>query len=227
MGLLKNALPRATREHIARYADDRLPDGFIRKNFANGISVGGFLLVAAGAKIGGKSGLALRAVGEAADDVDGDAARALGTDSKSGAMIDVVLDKFKVGIELKKLWEDSGKLEAPEQIKRRLALGFIAGKHATNAALNVAAQAKGLEPHSSFAGRVNLWVDGVAIAAFGLSDVVDNKDASKTIANVGYTMTTIGAITGAIAAYGYARVLQEMPPQTGESEAPYFAAIAE
>jgi len=193
----------------------------VRDNFANAISVGGFLLVAAGAKIGGKAGLALRAVGETADDLDGDTARALGTDDKGGAIIDAVLDKFKVAIEIKKLWEDATKLEGSEQLKRRLALGFIAGKHATNATLNVTAQARGLEPHSSFAGRANLWVDGVAIAAFGLSDVVDNKDVGKTIANVGYAMTAVGAVTGAIAAYGYTKVLQETP-RLGETEVPYF-----
>lgn len=61
----------------------------------------------------------------------------------------------------------------------------------------------GLEPHSSAAGKANLWVDGIAIAAFGASDVAEDPNIREDLARVGYAATAIGVATGGAAIAGY------------------------
>lgn len=100
MGATKYLSPKVARQEIVSFVDERLPDGVLRSNFANLISVGGAVLVTVGTKVDGKTGLVLRAAGEALDDIDGDAARALGIDSDFGALLDPILDKYKMLLEL-------------------------------------------------------------------------------------------------------------------------------
>lgn len=203
MGILKHAIPRSVRGQMVEYVDDKLPDGFARRNLANTITISGALLVMAGAKMGGKKGLALRAIGEALDDVDGDTSRAFNIASRGGAILDPLLDKFKMLLELITLWRQSAELPDAERLERRLALGFIAGKHTVNAALNASSFLLGLEPHSSNMGKTNLWIDGVAIGAFGLSDVTQEPKLKEHFAAIGYAATLAGAPVGFITAAGY------------------------
>lgn len=204
MGLLKNSVPQPARREVARFVNEALPEGFIRNNFANGITVGGLALVVTGSMIDGKLGLALRAGGEVADDFDGDFARLLGIDDEFGALLDASLDKLKVAAEVWTLWKHTRDFEPEEQRKRRIALGIIAGKHATNMTLNVTAKFMGLDPHSSAAGQANLWVDGTALAAFGISDVTEDPVKKERTAQIGYAATAVGVITGGVAIAGYA-----------------------
>lgn len=207
MGIIKHVIPRDTRQSIVNAVNEHTQEGIIRNNLANAESVGGFLLVAAGAKIDGKAGLVLRAFGELLDDIDGDTARALGIVSKIGAFLDPVVDKGKMLIELKTLWTHADSFDDQERIKRHLALGVIAGKHAVNASLNTIAFVYGLEPEASSAGKINLWIDGLAIAAFGISDVVESPLKQHQFATIGYAATAVGIPSGVIAATGYARQL--------------------
>lgn len=212
MGLSKHVLTKSKRARVVESIDSRLPDGSLRRNFANTISLGGAALVTLGARVDGKAGLVLRAVGELADDVDGDAARALGITSEFGAKLDAVLDKWKLYKEFQTLWDHTEDFQPEEQLKRRTALAIIAGKHSINAALNTTAEIMGLEPKTSRAGAANLWVDGIALAAFGLSDVTQNPVLSQRFAEVGYAFTGAGVLTGATAIVGYSRQFNSQSP---------------
>lgn len=204
MGALKHLIPQAIRGEIVDFVDQTLDDGLLKDNLANLTTVGGAILVAVGSHVDGKSGLVLRAAGQAFDDVDGDMARALSIDSKFGAFLDPILDKVKMLIELRTLWKHTVDFEPELQRQRRIALGIIAGKHATNMGLNVTAQLMGLQAHSSNAGRVNLWFDGIAVAAYGASDVSENADLREGLAKVGNIATAVGVVSGGIAIAGYA-----------------------
>ena len=205
MGILKHAVPKSAREQFVEAVNARLPDGLLRRQSANLISIAGAGLVYVGSELDGKAGLGLRILGQTFDDIDGDWARAFGVVSDSGALIDPFLDKGKMLLELRTLWRHTADFEPGEQLLRRMALGIIGGKHLVNAGLNTTAQLMGLEPHSSMAGRANLWVDGVAIGAFGVADVTEDPELQRNIANVGYAATAIGMITGGVAIAGYTR----------------------
>ncbi len=214
MGIIKHTIPRSTREQFVTAVNQRLPEGLLRRQSANLISAAGAGLVYAGSEVDGKTGLALRILGETFDDIDGDWARAFGVVSESGALIDPFLDKGKVFLEVRTLWRHTTDMEPGEQILRRMALGIIGGKHLVNAGLNTTAQLMGLEPHSSMAGQANLWVDGIAIGAFGVADVIEDPELQRNVANVGYVATAVGVITGGVAIAGYAR--QFVPPENAE-----------
>ncbi|HLC91594.1 MAG TPA: hypothetical protein VJC09_00920 [Candidatus Saccharimonadales bacterium] len=202
MAVVRRIVPQSVKSRVIKFVDDRWPDGPVRRNLANMVSGGGAAAVAIGAVVGGKFGVALRSGGELADDVDGDFAHTFGG-TKNGKKVDATLDKVKMAIEIARLWHDSAKLNDDERPKRRIALGFIASKHLINATLNLTAEAKGLDPSSSMAGRINIWVDGFACAAFGVSDVIKNEKYSKAAAAVGYVATAIGVPTGLVTTYGY------------------------
>jgi hypothetical protein len=210
MPVLKHAIPKSGRTAAVDFVNNNFPDGFVREHIADSETILGLALVAYGAKLdktNRKAGLALRVVGQVLDDIDGDTARALGISSEFGAKLDQVADKLKMLMEIKTLWGHTNEFSDQEQVKRRRALGFIAAKHTINAGLNVASFFAHLEPHSSMAGKVNLWVDGIAVTAFGLSDAIDTPEISQKVADLGYLATGIGIPTGIVTAGGYARDL--------------------
>lgn len=209
MGLVKHLAPKQTRRAAVEYVNEHLPDGFIKNNLANFVTIGGFALVKSGVKKGGKAGAVMRSVGEIADDIDGDIARAFGIDSTLGKYLDVVLDKAKVGLEIGSLWANAGNLPNTERRLRRLALGFIAAKHLANSVLNTTSQLKGQTPESSQRGKINMWVDGVTLAAFAASDVIESESVSRTMSNVGYITAVVGAPLGLATTYGYAQELAQ------------------
>jgi phosphatidylglycerophosphate synthase len=214
MGVVKHLVPRQTKQKIADTVNEQFPDGIVRKNLANAVTVVGAAAVVAGERIDGKAGLVLRGIGELADDVDGDISREFGISSKTGAFLDAILDKVKVAEELRVLWRHTNEFEPGEKIKRRAALGFIATKHTVNAVLNTTAQLKGLEPKSSTAGQINLWADGAAIAAFGASDVSNSPAVQEKLADAGYALVVASIPVGVVAAMGYARQLRQPSDET-------------
>lgn len=213
MGVVKHLVPKKAKQKIVDTVNETFPDGLVRKNLANAITVAGAGAVVAGEIMDGRAGLVLRGIGELADDVDGDVSRQFGISSKTGAFLDAILDKVKVAEELRVLWRHTNEFEPREKIKRRAALGFIATKHTVNAVLNTTAQLKGLEPQSSTAGQINLWADGAAIAAFGASDVSNSPVAQEKLADAGYALVVASIPVGVVAAVGYARQLRKPPTE--------------
>lgn len=209
MGQLKKLVPKTTRNKIVEKFEEVLPENSLRrKHFANIISVGGAGLVAAGAALDTKgyrrSGMLLRGFGETADDFDGDTARRLGTAGKSGAVVDSVLDKIKVAIEVGVLWSNAANLDNTQAGSRKRRLSFIAGKHLTNAALNTYIEARGADAHSSQMGQVNMWMDGLAIGFWGIADVCDSPSTKTAVNSLGNVAFGAGIMTGVVSNYGYA-----------------------
>jgi phosphatidylglycerophosphate synthase len=215
MGQLKKILPKKHRDTIFDVVDSRLSqDGIIRKQLANGISAAGAVLVASGAAIDKagyrKTGMALRGVGQTADDIDGDVSRRLGTNGKTGALVDATFDKVKVAIEVATLWKNSTADSELHEGHRKAKLAVISGKHIVNAALNTYIEASGAESATSEAGKVNMWMDGLTIGFWGISDVVESSTAKHTMNTLGNAAFAGGLITGALAMYGYANQAFEL-----------------
>lgn len=209
MGQIKKIVPKQTRDKIVDVFEQGLPEGSLRRDhFANAISVSGAVLVASGAVLDAKgykkSGMVLRGIGEAADDVDGDSARRLETAGRPGALVDATLDKIKVAIEVGVLWGHARNMTEIEATSRKKRLAFIATKHAVNATLNMYVASKGIEKGTSPAGSANMWADGLAIGLWGISDASESprvKTVADTLGNVAFAA---GVVTGAVSAFGYA-----------------------
>ncbi len=202
--MIKHAIPKPIKHHLAEVANNAIPDGLIKDNVANAITIGGAVLVEAGARIDGKAGLTIRAVGELADDLDGDTSRFLGTSSRFGALLDAILDKYKMTRELQVLWGHTDEMEPVKGTLRKIALGVIATKHVANTSINTVAFVQGVKPETSFAGSVNVWMDGFSVAAFGISDVSEpNSELSRRTELAGYVMTAASIPVGIVATIGY------------------------
>lgn len=212
MGVLKHAVPQVWRDKALVAANAILPPGVLRQNAANLETVAGLGLVALGSRQRGKMGLVMRVIGQALDDIDGDTARALGVASRFGALLDPVCDKLKMAFEVKTLWKQSEDLPYAERIRRQSALGFIASKHAANAVLNSAAFVKGYNPQASLLGKINLWVDGVALASFGVADVCEQASRQRFFTRAGYSAALIGVPIGIAATTEYGLKLTHRPP---------------
>lgn len=219
MGQIKKLMPKSHRDRIFNFVDKRLPEeSFARENFANGISIGGTVMVAAGTVLDfaghRKTGAALRAVGETGDDFDGDAARRLGTAGRGGALLDAVVDKLKVGMELAVLWKHSTEAAYDSsQTDRRGRLAVIAGKHVSYAALNSYIEFKGGEGKSLEPGKINAYVDTLTAASWGIADAAESEPvraAFNTIGNIGFVA---GLGTGAHAFITYAKEAMEVRNQ--------------
>ena len=209
MGQLKKLVPKQARNRIFESVDPYLPEGsFIRKHFANAISVSGALLVVSGAVADAKGhekiGMVMRGVGETADDFDGDSSRRLNTDGHTGALVDSVLDKIKIAMEVTVLWKHTSSMFGPESYDRKKRLSVIAGKHIVNASLNTYITARGQEAHSSTSGQVNMWMDGLTIGFWGIADVSESQSIKTTTNTIGNIAFSAGLLTGAASIYGYA-----------------------
>lgn len=209
MGQIKKLIPKRQRDVIAGRINKMMPEGFIRNQSANIISAVGAGLVLAGsaADVRGyrKLGTALRTVGETADDVDGDWARRFNIASASGALVDAVLDKVKVAAEVYTLWQHSTDMEPAQAASRKRRIAFVAGKHGLNAALNTYITARGEEAESSFAGKTNMWADGLFFGGAAIADTAESpriRTAANVISDIGFIS---GVVIGGIATTGYAK----------------------
>jgi len=209
MGQLKKLVPKSRRDQIFNYVDEKLPEnGFVRDHFADGISVLGTVFVGVGAVMDAKgfkkTGLAVRSMGHAADDLDGDTARRLGTAGRKGALVDATLDKFKVLTEIGVMWKHTkSDMDQDSKAKKQWMLAFIAAKHVTNSALNVYIESTGKYTESSKAGKTNMWADGLTFAAWGVADTTENQ-TTRLIANgIADVSFVAGAVLGVVSAKGY------------------------
>lgn len=194
---------------MAGCINDVLPDGLLRQQSANIISLAGatFVIAGAAADTNGyrRVGTTLRCVGEAADDIDGDWARRFGVANKTGALVDATLDKVKIAAEVWTLWRHTETMPPDEASTRKRRVAFVASKHAINAALNSYIALRGEDADSSFAGKANMWADGIFFGGAAVADTAQSpriKAAGNLISDIGFVS---GMVTGAAAIAGYSR----------------------
>jgi phosphatidylglycerophosphate synthase len=204
MGQLKRLIPKSRRPALAEAIKARLPEGPIRNHAADAVTITGIGLIALGAKVDGRFGMFVRMIGKFGDDLDGDLARLLGTDSRFGALLDATADKIGVAVEVPLLWKHTNERSGPTRLAHRAMIATIAAKHSTNAALNIIAMARGRESKSSGIGKVNAYLDGMAAGCMGISDVAKSSRVRTAAELSSYAFFAAGLATGTLAAIGYA-----------------------
>ncbi len=204
MGQLKRLIPKSRRPALAEAIKARLPEGPIRNHAADAVTITGIGLIALGAKVDGRFGMFVRMIGKFGDDLDGDLARMLGTDSRFGALLDATADKIGVAVEVPLLWKHTNERSGPTRLAHRAMIATIAAKHTTNAALNIIAMARGRESKSSGIGKVNAYLDGMAAGCMGISDVAKSSRVRTAAELSSYAFFAAGLATGTLAAIGYA-----------------------
>lgn len=207
MGILKKAIPRKTRESWTEKANS-LPK-VVKKVIPSAITLSGIVGTEYAAR---NYGTILSLLGitysRGTDDIDGDTARALDAVTTAGTFLDVLKDKYDLVRILPVMFRYTKELSPEKRGPRRLALGFIAAKHAVIASLNIAAQAQGLKPHSEDWGKRNMFVDTGAVISFVASDSIENARISNGFEALGYATTMVGVFTGVKAIGQYVNVLR-------------------
>ena len=221
MGVIRHIIPQPAKDKLGLLAEKHLPV-WAQKSLASVATAGGLALDIAGAKRGGKVGAVEHIASELCDDIDGDLARRFLSVSKGTALLDAGVDKLKKGIEIYRGFKNINKVSESEQLKRKLALGFIATKQVANMAVASIAEAKGREPEVTMAGKVNMWMDGVAMSSFEVADAVKPGSFQDFANKVGYYTLVASVVPESVALYQMSRVAfgnnqdtadTTMPPQ--------------
>lgn len=208
MGQLRRIIPASVKERLVDAVDNRFPEGTVRNNIANGITVAGgaltvcgFLLDRAGYR---KTGTIVGALGLIADDIDGDTAKALGTNSKAGALLDAGVDKAKALAEILKQASHIRSSEINTPVNRPLRVGVVAVKHTANAAINIYSKSRGGNPESNGFGKASMWTDGVMLVAQSTQDTWQGRNMKRVAGAIESVAFCGSVVLGTLSTAAYA-----------------------
>lgn len=141
-----------------------------------------------------------------ADVIDGKIARATGTQSELGEIIDATGDKIKLGYGIYTIWQKS--------LADKPLLALIATQNIINASLALTDRkinGKNQAIHPSVIGKRGFFLQQVGLGTNILGKKMDEKgyDTGETIKRLGNVIGFTGVALGSIASVGYFRMLKK------------------
>lgn len=166
---------------------------------ANAMSLAGFTLAVAGAaKMDSLPGVMTMGAGRVLDILDGKVARATGTASDLGEMVDATLDKTAVGIMC---------IQALRRnIVPKAVLGSIAAQNVANTLLTLYDRRKHPEDphiHPSKEGKHTMFAQNASIGFFCLAEAAKPPAIRQSLRAAGWISAAVAAVKGARATKGY------------------------
>lgn len=149
-------------------------------------------------------GVGLLAFGKFMDYFDGKVARASGTNSDKGEMIDAGCDSVTIAAAL-------GVAAVTEAIPT-VPLALLAARNIGTMATTLYAKARGLEIHASRAAKINQFIQWPAIGSFLIASSVEVAAVQQSFEAVGLVGTAVSVPLGTYGTIQGMRNATELPP---------------
>lgn len=165
---------------------------------ANAISLAGFALASYGAqRMDTLPGVLVMGTGRVLDMVDGKVARATGTSSALGEMVDATLDKSAVAI--------MAYNAVKKDIVPRPVIASIVVQNIANTALTLYDRVKNDEPqiHPNRDGKHTMFAQNAAIGFFCLANVAKPPIIRSSLKSAGWVATAVAVVKGTRATQAY------------------------